>query len=112
MKKLEIILRPDKLEELKNVFNDMGVHGMSVTTILGCGNQKGMKEMYRGTIVNVNLIHKVKVETVVNDNIVADLIDKVRATVATGKIGDGKIFVYNVEDAIRIRTGETGEAAL
>lgn len=112
MKKLEIIFRPEKLEELKSVVNELGVKGMSVTTVLGCGNQMGLKEIYRGSVVNVNLLHKIKVEVVVNDGVVEQLVKKVRDKLATGKIGDGKIFVYNVEDAIRIRTGETGEAAL
>ncbi|MDP4088123.1 MAG: P-II family nitrogen regulator [Bacillota bacterium] len=112
MKKLELILRPEKLEDLKQLLSDMNINGMSVTNILGCGNQKGFTERYRGTIVHVNLIHKIKVEVVVKDDIVNPLINKVRDGIATGNIGDGKIFVYNVEDAIRIRTGESGEAAL
>lgn len=112
MKKLEIILRPEKLEDLKDILNESGIHGMSVTTVLGCGNQKGLREIYRGTAVNVNLIHKIKVETVIKDNLVDSLIEKVREKISTGVIGDGKIFIYNVENAIRIRTGETGEDAI
>ncbi|MDT8715140.1 P-II family nitrogen regulator [Clostridium sp. 19966] len=112
MKKLEIILRPEKLEDLKQILNELNVKGMSVTTVLGCGNQKGVTERYRGTVVNVNLIHKVKVEVVVVDEIVDTLVTKVREGVSTGHIGDGKIFIYNVENAIRIRTGETGDSAI
>lgn len=112
MKKLEIILRPEKLEDVKQILNELNVKGMSVSTVLGCGNQKGVTERYRGTVVNVNLIHKIKVEVVVADAVVNPLVDKIRAGVSTGHIGDGKIFIYNVENAIRIRTGETGDAAL
>lgn len=112
MKKLEIILRPEKLEELKEVMSNIGIKGMTVTTVLGCGNQKGRTELYRGNIVNVNLIHKIKVETVIKDSMLDTLVAKVRESIATGNIGDGKIFVYDVEDAIRIRTGETGEEAI
>lgn len=112
MKKLEIVIRPEKLEDLKELLNENGVNGMSVVTVLGCGNQKGFKEVYRGTVVNVNLIHKIKVETVVKDNLVDNLIKKIRNKISTGSIGDGKIFIYNVENAVRIRTGETGEDAI
>lgn len=112
MKKLEIIFRPERLEDLKEVLNNLGVKGMTVTTTLGCGNQKGFKEIYRGAVVNVNLLHKLKVEVIVNDDLVDELVKKVREKLVTGNIGDGKIFIYNVENAIRIRTGETGEAAI
>lgn len=112
MKKLEIILRPEKLEDLKEVLNDIGIAGMSVSSIMGCGNQKGRKEIYRGTQVNVNLIHKLKVELIIKDDLVNETIDKVRSKINTGKIGDGKIFIYNIENAVRIRTGESGEGAI
>lgn len=112
MKKLELIIRTEKLEPLKQILNDMDVKGMNVTTVQGCGNQKGITERYRGIVVNVNLIQKLKVEVVVTDAIVEKLVLKIREGISTGHIGDGKIFVYNVENAIRIRTGESGEDAL
>ncbi|XOQ45016.1 MAG: Nitrogen regulatory protein P-II [Clostridium sp.] len=112
MKKIEMIIRPEKLEAVKDVLNQCCIYGMTVTMVSGCGNQKGLREVYRGTVFNLNLLPKVKVETVVHDEIVSDLISKVREAVKTGEIGDGKIFVYNVEQAVRIRTGETGDKAI
>ncbi|MBZ4644941.1 MAG: nitrogen regulatory protein 1 [Petroclostridium sp.] len=112
MKKLEIIIRPEKLEDLKETLNKVGVKGMMVSTVMGCGNQKGIKEMYRGTELTINLLHKLKVEIIVADGMVETIIKKVRDTVNTGNVGDGKIFIYNVENAVRIRTGETGESAI
>lgn len=112
MKKLEMIIRAEKLEALKQVLNDMGVKGMTVTTVTGCGAQKGRTEIYRGTEVTINLLYKIKVETVVHDKEVATIIQKVRETIATGKVGDGKIFIYNVENVVRIRTGEEGDIAI
>lgn len=112
MKKLDIIIRLEKLEELKKVINDLGVKGMTVSNVLGCGNQKGSTEYYRGTEVKVNLLPKIKVEVVVHDDLVKDVITNVRKAITTGKVGDGKIFVFNVENAVRIRTGEDGEAAI
>ncbi|KPU42812.1 nitrogen regulatory protein P-II [Oxobacter pfennigii] len=112
MKKLEIIIRPDKIDELKDALYDVGVKGMTVTGVMGSGNQKGSKTFYRGTEVNVSLLHKFKIEIILGDNLVDVVIDKVLSTVKTGNIGDGKIFIYNVEDAIRIRTGEKGEKAI
>lgn len=112
MKKLEIITRSEKLEELKQALNDLGIKGMTVSTVMGCGNQKGRKEVYRGTEININLLYKVKVEIVIVDSVMETVIKKVRDTVVTGNVGDGKIFVYNVENAIRIRTGEEGDSAI
>ncbi len=112
MKKLEIIIRPEKLEDLKDFMNKSGIHGMTVSMVSGCGLQKGRKEIYRGTEVNINLLPKAKVETVVKDSVVDELVEGIINTVKTGQIGDGKIFVYSVEDAIRIRTGEKGEKAV
>lgn len=112
MKKLEIIIRPEKLEDLKEFMNKKGIHGMTVSMISGCGLQKGRKEFYRGTEITINLLPKVKVESVVKDSVVDELIDGIVNTVKTGNIGDGKIFVYNVEDVVRIRTGEKGECAI
>lgn len=112
MKKLEVIIRAEKMEELKQALNDVGVKGMTVQTVMGCGNQKGRLEMYRGNEITINLLHKVKIETVVADSNVAAIIKKIRECVCTGQVGDGKIFVYNVENAVRIRTGEEGDSAI
>ncbi|MCG8502116.1 MAG: P-II family nitrogen regulator [Firmicutes bacterium] len=112
MKKLEMIIRPEKLEDLKEVLDQIGVNGMTVSTVMGCGHQRGIKDIYRGAELTINLLHKVKVETVVVDDMVEDIIQKVRETVSTGNVGDGKIFVYNVESAVRIRTGERGDKVI
>ncbi|MCX7841796.1 MAG: P-II family nitrogen regulator [Clostridia bacterium] len=112
MKKLEIIIRPEKLEEVKELVNSKGVFGMTVSMVSGCGLQKGRKEIYRGTEININLLPKIKVEMVVKDGAVEDLIEGIVKVTKTGQIGDGKIFIYNVEDAIKIRTGERGDSAL
>ncbi len=112
MKKVEMIIRPEKLEEVKELLNELQIHGMTTTMVSGCGNQKGRKKIYRGTEFSMNLLPKVKVETVVHDEIVNELITKVAEAVRTGEVGDGKIFVYNVEQALKIRTGERNEEAL
>lgn len=112
MKKLEIITRPEKLEEVKEVMDKSGIYGMTVSMVSGCGLQKGRKEIYRGTEYNINLLPKVKIEIVVKDSVIEDLIQKITKTVKTGVVGDGKIFVYQVENAVRIRTGEQGENAI
>ncbi len=112
MKKLEIIIRPEKLEEVKSILQKCGVTGLMITNVMGYGNQRGFTQMYRGTEFEVNLLPKIKVETVVSEDKVPCIIDNVRGVVASGSPGDGKIFVYVVEDAIRIRTGESGGGAL
>ncbi|MFZ5597629.1 MAG: P-II family nitrogen regulator [Bacillota bacterium] len=112
MKKIECILRPGKLEEVKEALNKMGVHGMTVMQVMGCGLQKGRKEVYRGTELTINLLPKVKVEIVVRDGQLDSVLKMVRESAVTGEIGDGKIFVSNVENVIRIRTGETGDKAI
>ena len=112
MKKLEIIIRAEKMETLKEALNEIGIKGMTVNAVMGCGNQKGRQERYRGTEITLNLLHKVKIETVVPDSLVDKVIKKIRESVSTGMVGDGKIFVFNVENAIRIRTGEEGDAAI
>ncbi len=112
MTKLEIVIRPEKLETLKQVFNDHKVSGMMITNIMGYGNQKGYKQQYRGSEYNVNLLPKVKVETVVSDRKVEKLVESICASIKTGEFGDGKIFLLPVYDAVRIRTGERGENAL
>lgn len=112
MKKLEIIIKPDKLESLKEVLEASHVNGLMISNVMGYGNQKGYTQMYRGTKYNVNLLPKVKVETVVPREIAESIIEKVVDEINTGNYGDGKIFVYDVQDAIRIRTGEHGREAL
>jgi nitrogen regulatory protein P-II 1 len=112
MKKVEAIIKPFKLDEVKDALSKIGIYGMTVTEVKGFGRQKGHVEVYRGTEYEVTFIPKVKIEVVVPDA----TIDKVIATVIekakTGNIGDGKIFLYSLEDVIRIRTGERGESAI
>lgn len=112
MKKVEMIIRPEKLEDVKDILNQLEIHGMTTTMVSGCGNQKGRKKVYRGTEFSLNLLPKVKVETVVHDDVVEALIAKITAGIKTGEVGDGKIFIYNVEEAVKIRTSETGDSAL
>lgn len=112
MKKVEMIIRPEKLEEVKDILNQLEVHGMTTTMVSGCGNQKGRKKVYRGTEFSINLLPKVKVETVVHDDKVEELITKITEGIKTGEVGDGKIFVYNVEEAVKIRTNERNDEAL
>lgn len=112
MKKLDIIIKPEKLEDLKAILDECNANGIMITNIMGYGNQKGFKQVYRGAEYNVNLLPKVKVETVVTDEISEKIIDRVVAEINTGNYGDGKIFIHDVEDAVRIRTGERGPKAL
>lgn len=112
MKKVEMIIRPEKLEDVKAILNEMKILGMTVSMVQGCGHQKGRREIYRGTEINLNLLPKVKVESVVHDDQVKPMIDKIVEVVKTGAVGDGKIFVYPVEEVVRIRTGESGEDAI
>lgn len=112
MKKIECILRPGKLEDVKEALNQYGVRGMTVMQVMGCGLQKGRKEVYRGTEVTINLLPKVKLEVVVSDKDTNDVAALIRKAAMTGDIGDGKIFITSVDNVIRIRTGETGEEAI
>ena len=112
MKKLEIIIKPEKLEDLKEVLVTEEVNGLNIVNIMGYGNQKGIVKKYRGAEYRVNLLPKIKVETVVAKENADKLIDKIVKEINTGNIGDGKIFVYDVADAVRIRTGERGKEAL
>lgn len=112
MKKLEIIIKPERLEDLKALLQGCGITGMMVSNIMGFGNQKGFSAQYRGTVYSVNLLPKIKVETVTDAETAECIISQVTETITTGEAGDGKIFVYEVEDAIRIRTGERGAKAL
>lgn len=112
MKKIEAIIKPFKLDEVKNALNAVAVQGMTVTEVRGFGRQKGHKEVYRGAEYVVELVPKIKIEVVVPDQVVSRVVETIAKAAKTGKIGDGKIFVLPVEDAIRIRTGERGENAL
>ena len=110
--KIEIITRPNKLEDLKEALNAIGVQGMTVTQVYGCGLQKGHTEVYRGREYSINLVPKVKLETVVCEVPVSLVLDTAQKVLKTGELGDGKIFVYDLENAVRIRTGDVGGAAI
>lgn len=112
MKKLEMIIKPEKLECLKAILDDCQANGVMITNIMGYGSQKGFTQMYRGAKYSVNLLPKIKVETVVPEETADKLIEKVVSEINTGNYGDGKIFVYDVVDAVRIRTGERGSDAI
>lgn len=112
MKKIEAIIKPFKLEEVKDSLSQVGVQGMTVDEVKGFGRQRGHKEIYRGAEYEVDFVPKVKLEIVVDDEMAQLVIDTIIKTARTGKIGDGKIFVSNVEEVIRIRTGERGGDAL
>lgn len=112
MKKLEIIIKPEKLEDLKAVLDESEVNGLNIVNVMGYGNQKGLTKVYRGAEYKVNLLPKIKVETVVASENADILINKIVKEINTGNFGDGKIFIYEVEDAVRTRTGERGSSAL
>jgi nitrogen regulatory protein P-II 1 len=112
MKKIEAIIKPFKLDELKTALHDLGVQGMTVSEVKGFGRQKGHKEVYRGAEYVVDFIPKVKIEIVIDESMVDKTVEAIIASVKTGKIGDGKIFVLPVESVCRIRTGETGSEAI
>ena len=112
MTKIECIIRPGKLEDVKEALGRFGIQGMTVTQVIGCGLQKGRKEVYRGTEYSINLLPKVKGEIVVADKHVEEIVDIIVKAARTGEIGDGKIFTYKIDNAVRIRTGESGESAI
>ncbi|MBG0775530.1 MAG: P-II family nitrogen regulator [Desulfovibrionaceae bacterium] len=112
MKKLEVIVRPFKLDEVKEALTAMEIKGMTVSEVKGFGRQRGHKEVYRGAEYQVDFMAKVKVEVVLEDEMVRPVIDKIIEAARTGQVGDGKIFVTPVEDVVRIRTGETGNEAI
>ncbi len=112
MKKIEVIIKPFKLDEVREALNDVGVHGITVTEVKGFGRQKGHTELYRGAEYTVDFLPKIKVETVVEEELAGKVVEAVQKAAHTGKIGDGKIFISSVDEAIRIRTGETGKEAL
>ena len=112
MKLIEAIIRPEKLEPLKDAFLEAKVNGMNVRQILGCGNQFGWVALNRGTSVMMNMLPKIEIKVVVADDKVEEIVQLIMNTVRTGEIGDGKIFIKPVEECIRIRTGERGDIAL
>ena len=112
MKKIEAIIKPYKLDEVKIALTQVGVQGMTVSEVRGFGRQKGHKEQYRGAEYTIDLVPKVKLEVVVADNALNSAIEAITRAARTGEIGDGKIFVYDLESVTRIRTGEKGEAAV
>jgi len=112
MKKLEIITRPFKVDEIKEALTSLGVKGMTLTQVKGFGRQHGHKEVYRGAEYQIDFLSKVKIEIVIEDEMLDKAVETVINAARTGKVGDGKIFVYPVENAVRIRTGDTGENAV
>jgi len=112
MKKIEAVIKPFKLDDVKEALNDIGIHGMTVSEVKGYGRQKGHTEIYRGAEYAVDFIPKLKIEIVLEDDRLAEVIEVIQKSASTGKIGDGKIFILPVDEAIRVRTGEKGPDAL
>ena len=112
MKKIEAIIKPFKLEEVKDALGDVGITGMTVTEVKGFGRQKGHTELYRGAEYVVDFIPKIKMEIAVSDDLVSKVVETIQTSAKTGRIGDGKIFIISLEEAIRIRTGENGADAI
>jgi nitrogen regulatory protein P-II 1 len=112
MKKIEAIIKPFKLDEVKNALTKIGVQGMTVTEVKGFGRQKGHTEIYRGAEYKIDFLAKVKIELIVTDELVNQVIETIERTAKTGKIGDGKIFIMPADEVIRIRTGERGKDAI
>jgi len=112
MKKVEAIIKPFKLDEVKEALSEIGIQGLTVSEVKGFGRQKGHTELYRGAEYVVDFIPKIKLEIIVSDDIAAQVVEQIATTAKTERIGDGKIFVTQVEDVLRIRTGERGDKAL
>ena len=112
MKKIEAIVKPFKLQEVKDALHEIGIQGMTVTEVKGFGRQKGHTEIYRGSEYTVDFLPKVKIEMILPDAQITPAVEAITKAAKTGKIGDGKVFVYSVEDAVRIRTGERGDEAV
>ena len=112
MKKIEAIIKPFKLDDVKEALNEIGIQGMTVSEVKGYGRQKGHKEIYRGAEYVVDFIPKIKIEIVLEASRVDEVVNQIRNAANTGKIGDGKIFVIPIEEAVRVRTGETGKDAI
>ena len=112
MKKIEAIIRPFKLDDVREALSEIGVRGMTLTEVKGYGRQKGHTELYRGSEYKIDFLPKIKLEIIANDDMVDSIVAAVIKAAKTGQVGDGKIFVYPVEDVIRVRTEESGEEAL
>lgn len=112
MKKIEAIIRPFKLDEVKEALVEEGIHGLTISEVRGYGRQKGHTETYRGSEYQIEFIPKIKIEIIVNDILLDKVVDAILRTAKTGQVGDGKIFIYDVQDVIRIRTEESGSQAL
>ena len=112
MKKIETIIKPFKLDEVKEALNAMGVNGMTIMEVKGFGRQRGHKETYRGAEYQLDFVPKIKINVIVDESITEKVVDTIKKTAKTGKIGDGKIFISTIDEAVRIRTGETGVEAL
>ena len=109
MQKIEAIIRPERLQEVQDALDELGVSGLTVSDVVGCGRQKGYTEQYRGSRANISLLPKIKVESVVPSDVVDKAVEAIVGAAYTGETGDGRVFVYAVEQSIRIRTGERGE---
>jgi nitrogen regulatory protein P-II 1 len=112
MKKIEAIIRPFRIDDVREALGDIGVKGMTLTEVKGYGRQKGHTELYRGSEYQIDFLPKIKLEVVVTDKLADKVVDTIVKAAKTGEVGDGKIFISDVEDAVRVRTGESGEAAL
>jgi nitrogen regulatory protein P-II 1 len=112
MKKVEAIIRPERLQQVQDALDTLGVSGLTVTEVVGCGRQKGYTEQYRGARANISLLHKIKVEAVVPSDVVEPAVEAIVSGARTGEEGDGRVFVIPIEESIRIRTGERGEESV
>ena len=112
VKKIEAIIKPFKLDEVKDELNKIGVLGLTVSEVKGYGRQKGHTELYRGAEYAIDFLPKIKIEIVISNELIDDVIDVIKTKAQTGRIGDGKIFISNIEETVRIRTGETGKKAI
>ncbi len=112
MKKIEAIIRHERLQEVQDALDQLGVSGLTVSEVVGCGRQKGYTEQYRGVQANISLLPKIKVESVVPSDLVDSAVEAIVGAARTGKVGDGRVFVYDIEQSVRIRTGEDGEESV
>jgi len=112
MKKIEAIIKPFKLDDVRDALSKMGVHGMTISEVKGFGRQKGQTEMYRGSEYQIEFLPKIKIEIITTDEMVYEVAETIVRHAKTGEVGDGKIFIYDMGETIRIRTGESGEAAI
>ena len=112
MKKLEAIIKPFKLDDVKDGLSSLGIKGLTVTEVKGFGRQRGHREVYRGAEYQVDFVSKIKIEVIMDEGMVAEAVESIQEKARTGEIGDGKVFILPVEEAIRIRTGETGKEAI